>query len=139
MEKEKGATTTDKAAHRLFDNITAYNLPAFNYGQHCGHCGAKLETQYHEERLYSVHCPACKTITLIKAPDPASAERWVAYADRIYTLQQTVDAYQNGDMYELLINMLVDAVPQLVEAIVERLPELVEAAVNAAAEKIQEA
>lgn len=87
MTIEKGATDTDKAAHRLFDKITAYHLTAYTAGHRCRHCGAQLETMYHEERLYSVTCPVCETITLVKANNLPSAERQVG------TAQQTPETW----------------------------------------------
>ena len=84
MEKEKGATTTDKAAHLVFDTINFIHATVFNQGHYCRKCGTKLETMYHEERLYSVHCPVCETVTLVKAGSPAKAERMVGLSEKEY-------------------------------------------------------
>lgn len=77
MEREKGATTTDKAAHVAFDRIEFCNVQANNKGHYCRKCGTQLQTMYHEERLYSVHCPVCETVTLVKAGSPGAAEGMV--------------------------------------------------------------
>lgn len=73
MEREKGATAADKAAHRLFDAGT----PRFPAPAYCRRCGTTLETAYHEERLYSVACHACNTVTLVKECNPVAAARIV--------------------------------------------------------------
>lgn len=72
MARIKGATTADKAAHRLF----AAGVPRFSAPAYCRRCGRTLETGYHEERLYSVACRACNTVTLVKACNPAEAA-WI--------------------------------------------------------------
>lgn len=69
MSREKGATTTDKAAHRLYDiRLLRCPMPAY-----CKRCGTALGTAYHEERLYSVRCKNCETVTLVKARNPEEA------------------------------------------------------------------
>lgn len=69
MAREKGATTTDKAAHRLYDtHLQCWPSPAY-----CRSCGHGLETAYHEERLYSVRCRNCEMVTLVKARNPENA------------------------------------------------------------------
>lgn len=78
MAKTSGATRTDKAAHWLFDVTCTYDTGSRNHGNTCPRCGTMLLTAYHEERLYSVHCPACSVVSLVKASNPASAEAQVA-------------------------------------------------------------
>ena len=78
MAREKGATRTDKAAHWLFDVACTYGTGGRNYGHRCTRCGTMLLTAYHEECLYSVNCPACSVVSLVKASNPASAEAQVA-------------------------------------------------------------
>jgi RNase P subunit RPR2 len=73
---EKGATTTDKAAHRLYD-AKLHRTPQ---RVACANCGHLLATAYHEERLYSVSCATCGTITLAKARNPYEAARRVGFA-----------------------------------------------------------
>lgn len=73
MARVKGASAADQAAHRIYDEIV---LPR-NHGGLCGLCGAELITAYHEERLYSVRCKKCHTVTLVKACDPYEAEKKV--------------------------------------------------------------
>lgn len=69
MAREKGATATDKAAHRLYDlRLVRCPMPAY-----CRSCGHGLETAYHEERLYSVRCRDCGIVTLVKAKNPEEA------------------------------------------------------------------
>lgn len=63
----------DRAAHGLY-SLRLIRRPAPAY---CRRCGTTLETAYHEERLYSVACPDCKTVTLVKARDPAGAAQIV--------------------------------------------------------------
>ena len=69
MASVKGATTIDKAAHRLYD-ASLLRRPAPAYCRDCGH---RLETAYHEERLYSVRCCNCGIVTLVKARTPEDA------------------------------------------------------------------
>lgn len=77
MARTKGATSADRVAHVFFDAITVYITGSRNYGHRC-HCGTKLLTAYHEECLYSVHCPSCNIVSLVKDSNPASAEMAVA-------------------------------------------------------------
>ena len=77
-ERRKGATYADQAAHRIFDAVCTYGNGGRNHGASCPRCGTKLLTAYHEEALYSVHCPACCIVSLVKASNPASAESKVA-------------------------------------------------------------
>ena len=84
MSREKGATTTDKAAHRVFDAFLENRLNGTNNGYRCRLCGTSLETAYHEERLYSVFCPVCDTVTLIKAGSPGRAEQRLGHSDADY-------------------------------------------------------
>ena len=73
MARVKGATRTDQAAHLVFDNIRTFSGGTNNGGQ-CPQCSTALLTAYHEERLYSVHCPFCRTVTLVEATNPSAAE-----------------------------------------------------------------
>lgn len=77
VAREKGATTTDRAAHVFFDNVNTYNIGGCNYGHRCHRCGTNLLTAYHEERLYSVTCPACGIVTMTKERNPMAAEHKV--------------------------------------------------------------
>lgn len=78
MAREKGATRTDKAAHLVFDNICTFDNGSRNHGGKCPICGTNLLTAYHEEMLYSVHCPCCSMVTLVKATNPSAAEAVLA-------------------------------------------------------------
>lgn len=78
MGKVNGATRTDKAAHWLFDVVCTCKMGGRNYGGHCHCCGTPLLTTYHESRLYSVYCPACNVVSLVKSGNPADAETQVA-------------------------------------------------------------
>lgn len=78
MARVKGASTDDIGAHQIYDAIV---LPR-NYGGLCARCGCELITAYHEERLYSVRCPKCETVTLVKAADPYKAEEKVGIVAR---------------------------------------------------------
>ena len=63
MERVKGATQADQAAHRLYDaRFRRRKIPAS-----CRICGTILGYEYHEERLYSMTCESCRTVTLVKA------------------------------------------------------------------------
>ena len=64
---------TDQCAHKAFV-VLPYRKPAPAY---CRRCGEQLKTAYHEERLYSVACSECKTVTLVKAKNPDEAARIV--------------------------------------------------------------
>lgn len=81
MERVKGATAADRAAHRIFDSTSAYNTGSRNHGGRCPRCGAALLTAYHEEALYSVHCPYCCIVSLVKAGRPGDAEAKVVGAE----------------------------------------------------------
>lgn len=59
----------DRAAHGLYD-VPLLRRPRRAY---CRRCGTTLETAYHEDRLYSVQCRECETITLVKAGNPYDA------------------------------------------------------------------
>lgn len=69
MGRVKGATVYDQAAHRLFDaSFRRVSCPAA-----CRNCGTVLGIEYHEERLYSLKCETCGTVTLVKARSPLEA------------------------------------------------------------------
>lgn len=76
MAREKGASAMDKAAHLLYDNVVMHA----DRRTVCQRCGSYLGTVYHEERLYSVGCCKCETITLVKARTPHEAARKVGIA-----------------------------------------------------------
>lgn len=78
MARVKGATITDQAAHHLFD-AEGYRMA---YPVICPRCNRELEVEYHEERLYSVACPGCETITLAKARSPYEAAEKVGIIAR---------------------------------------------------------
>lgn len=84
MAKIKGATITDQYAHVCFDRIEFCNVPTNNQGHYCRICGTQLQTMYHEERLYSVHCPVCETVTLVKAGSHGKAEGMVGLSKTEY-------------------------------------------------------
>lgn len=83
MEKEKGATATDRAAHHLFDT-KEHRMP---YPVICPRCNRELNVAYHEERLYTVECPGCETITLAKARNPYEA------AAKVGIIARTIEEY----------------------------------------------
>lgn len=63
MARVKGATEYDQIAHRLYDaHFLRRKAPAT-----CRSCGAVLGFEYHEERLYSLKCETCGTVTLVNA------------------------------------------------------------------------
>ncbi len=69
------AMNTDAAAHKIFKALP----PRRASGSICPHCGEVLQTAYHEERLYSVKCVRCQTVTLVKARNPGEAASKVGY------------------------------------------------------------
>lgn len=78
MARVKGASTVDQAAHRLFDDVVLRR----DRRAVCRKCGTELATAYHEERLYSVACGKCETLTLVKARDPYAAAAKVGIVAR---------------------------------------------------------
>jgi hypothetical protein len=73
MQRIIDEIAADSAAHCLYDtNLLRRPGPAY-----CRCCGTILTTAYHEERLYSVACTTCRTVTLVKASDPGHAARKV--------------------------------------------------------------
>lgn len=70
--------TIDAAAHRMHDDF----LLRRNYGGKCPRCGTDLKTAYHEDRLYSVQCQKCETVTLVEARNPREAETKVGIVAR---------------------------------------------------------
>lgn len=102
MARIKGASIADQAAHRIYDEIV---LPS-NHGGLCARCGGKLITAYHEERLYSVRCKKCETLTLTKAGDPYKAEEKVSAAarpaekwDKLEMAKQLMDCWPGSYIY----------------------------------------
>lgn len=77
MARTKGATSADRVAHVFFDAITVFCTGGRNHGHRCPRCDTALLTAYHETRLYSVHCPTCDVVSLVKASNPAAAEAQV--------------------------------------------------------------
>lgn len=41
----------------------------------CRSCDKPVTVNYHEDRLYSVHCPRCGIVTLVMADNPEHAAR----------------------------------------------------------------
>ena len=69
FDKIPGALVIDKMAHEVYIKPIQINKqPA-----RCLRCGSPLHTAYHEERLYSVRCLYCKTVTLVKEQNPVQA------------------------------------------------------------------
>ena len=73
---EKVTMSPDKAARRIYE-AKLHRTPQRVV---CPNCGTLLATAYHEERLYSVRCSHCETITLVKARNPYEAARRVGFA-----------------------------------------------------------
>lgn len=70
----------DDIFHEVF-NSGAYYVPAHDI--RCRNCGTRLKVYYAENRLYSVKCGYCETLTLVKANNPTEAMRYVGeYAER---------------------------------------------------------
>lgn len=63
-----GALSMDKYAHIIHGSPIQSNSPCL-----CRACGTTLRTAYHEERLYSVRCPKCDIVLLVKAGNPLEA------------------------------------------------------------------
>ena len=64
----------DALAHSFHDVCMAGEFR--KSGLFCPMCGRPLTFAYHEERLYSVHCKTCETITLTTASCPEQAARF---------------------------------------------------------------
>lgn len=73
---ENRTMSPDKAARRIYEA----KLHRLQQRAVCAQCGNLLATAYHEERLYSVRCSHCETITLVKARNPYEAARRVGFA-----------------------------------------------------------
>lgn len=120
MERKKGATITDQYAHVCFDRIEFCNVPTNNQGHYCRQCGTKLQTMYHEERLYSVHCPVCETVTLVKAGSPGAAEGMVGLSETefwstdmqkdeaIYRIRDHMKVHRIGEPPHIYIKQALD-------------------------------
>lgn len=67
----------DISAHHVFETP----LTRRNNGRKCIFCGHPLQTAYHEERLYSVLCPECGIVLLVKAGNPGFAEDAIGKLD----------------------------------------------------------
>lgn len=65
----------DALAHFFHDTCMTANYPFKKTGLLCIICRHPLTYAYHEERLYSVHCKTCDTITLTTAADPGMAAK----------------------------------------------------------------
>lgn len=97
MAREKGATSTDKAAHQLYDNAVLQQ----ERRAVCQRCGSYLGTTYHEERLYSIGCMKCETITLVKARTPYEAAKKVGVTPRPVkgNMNRITDHLPGGGVY----------------------------------------
>ena len=69
----------DREAHAVYDDalrlsriLTAEGRPS---GVLCRGCDKPVTVVYHEDRLYSVHCPRCGIVTLVTAGNPEQAAR----------------------------------------------------------------
>ena len=69
----------DRGAHGFYDDalrlarvLTAEGRTS---GVLCRGCDKPVTVVYHEDRLYSVHCPRCGIVTLVTAADPERAAR----------------------------------------------------------------
>lgn len=49
----------------------------------CDKCHTRLESSYLEERLYAIRCPNCKTVALLKAPNPYEAAVRVGHEENL--------------------------------------------------------
>ena len=71
----------DQQAHSLFDGllkIAEESTPRNSSGVYCENCGNELTVAYHEDRLYSVHCWRCRTVTMLTARDQQQAAKSVS-------------------------------------------------------------
>jgi DNA-directed RNA polymerase subunit RPC12/RpoP len=50
----------------------------------CDNCRTTLESSYLEERLYAIRCPDCRTVVLLKAPNPLEAAMRVGYEEKLH-------------------------------------------------------
>jgi ribosomal protein S27AE len=65
-----GALRSDKTMHKAYNTALARRY----YGATCPRCGGLLGVAYHEDRLYSVKCEKCETLTLVEARNPCDAQ-----------------------------------------------------------------
>lgn len=49
----------------------------------CDNCRTTLESSYLEERLYAIRCPDCRTVVLLKAPNPFEAAVRVGHEEKL--------------------------------------------------------
>lgn len=49
----------------------------------CDNCRTTLEYSYLEERLYAIRCPDCRTVVLLKAPNPFEAAVRVGHEEKL--------------------------------------------------------
>lgn len=72
----------DREAHAVYDDalrlsriLTAKGRTS---GVLCRGCDKPVTVVYHEDRLYSVHCPRCGIVALVVADSPEHAARMAA-------------------------------------------------------------
>ena len=69
----------DREAHSVYDNTLRISrirtAEERTSGVLCRGCDKPVTVVYHEDRLYSVHCPRCGIVTLVTAADPEQAAR----------------------------------------------------------------
>lgn len=69
----------DWAAHAVFNGVLAFSelqgLCRNKTSVLCKGCDKPVTAVYHEDRLYSVCCPRCKTVALVEAENPEQAAR----------------------------------------------------------------
>lgn len=71
----------DNGAHAVYDDALRLSR-ILTAGERttrvlCRSCDKPVTVVYHEDRLYSVHCPRCGIVTLVTAADPEQAARKV--------------------------------------------------------------
>lgn len=69
----------DRGAHAVYDDALRLSRVLTAEGRTsgvlCRGCDKPVTVVYHEDRLYSVHCPRCGIVTLVTAADPEQAAR----------------------------------------------------------------
>lgn len=58
----------------------------------CRECGVSLLVYYCENRTYVVKCPACETLTIVKAANPAEAAARVGKVELVHLIESKHNA-----------------------------------------------
>lgn len=76
-----GTTYYDRECWELYSDSVAevpirmrwHDLGLDGVKKLCPVCGSELKYSYHEDRLYSIYCPRCKIVTMVRESSPTKA------------------------------------------------------------------